>query len=470
MKYTNKIYSHLISGAIKGYIAGKQIRPNKKKIKPSIKLSEPEQISLNDSEIPGEFIFNLVDKEVINLSKLSLFKVASVGSYELQEKLKSLAIESKTNPEIKNPTEHFKINAFKLITQYVPSDKWPRGNWLDTNLRTATRSSFYAARYNKLQDPELLSIYPAYRYKTQEDERVRDEHTILNNSVYLANDPIWQEIWPPNGWNCRCYIEEIDAEEFSQIEKTNGNIQPTNHQQRKQILNDSKIPDEFQLNPANGDSILNKWFLEKLTDFEEPIQLKIINDVINYKDTSRKNYMSAIDYSKELLNDPQFRNFLSQNKLPFHASSIIAAYTARVPTYKNISHSNINSALSGRNILSENIIKLKVTLESELYKLPSQPAISYRGINFGNYDDLKPGKFFSENNFLSSSLNELTALEYGKKYLFIINGKSGKFIKNLSVIKKDEEVVYLPNTIFKIDKVQKSNNNTTAIFLNEIIL
>ena len=171
MKYTNKIYSHLISGAIKGYIAGKQIRPNKKKIKPSIKLSEPEQISLNDSEIPGEFIFNLVDKEVINLSKLSLFKVASVGSYELQEKLKSLAIESKTNPEIKNPTEHFKINAFKLITQYVPSDKWPRGNWLDTNLRTATRSSFYAARYNKLQDPELLSIYPAYRYKTQEDRK-----------------------------------------------------------------------------------------------------------------------------------------------------------------------------------------------------------------------------------------------------------------------------------------------------------
>ena len=43
-----------------------------------------------------------------------------------------------------------------------------------------------------------------YKYVTVGDDRVRDEHAALEGTTAPKDDPIWQTIWPPNGWACRC--------------------------------------------------------------------------------------------------------------------------------------------------------------------------------------------------------------------------------------------------------------------------
>ena len=48
-------------------------------------------------------------------------------------------------------------------------------------------------------------ILPYLKYKTQDDDKVRKSHALLHNVSKHIDDPFWDEFYPPNGWNCRCY-------------------------------------------------------------------------------------------------------------------------------------------------------------------------------------------------------------------------------------------------------------------------
>lgn len=266
-KYTKEIYEYLLRAVLLAYRDGKENSLSLKKPTKYLRFAEPPK---------PNFAFNEIDKSVLSHFRKECFQVASVGSYELEEKLKSLAIKVKTE-NVPDPYKTFKEGAFRLITQYVPSDKWPHGAWLETNLRTAMRSSFYAAQYSKLQDPDMLNVYPAYQYKTQEDARVRDEHARLNNRVYLATDPIWKQIWPPNGWNCRCYVVEVDQTELKDYEKKNGKVTPSTQTTREADINDAKVPQEFRRNAAEESSIWGKWLSQRLAELPPEIQKEIDN-------------------------------------------------------------------------------------------------------------------------------------------------------------------------------------------------
>lgn len=72
--------------------------------------------------------------------------------------------------------------------------------------------------------------FPYLKYKTAGDSHVRDEHATLNNFTAHIDDKIWDKIYPPNGWRCRCYI----------VQTNEGNIEP--------IPDTSFIAPEFNLN------------------------------------------------------------------------------------------------------------------------------------------------------------------------------------------------------------------------------
>lgn len=36
--------------------------------------------------------------------------------------------------------------------------------------------------------------------------KVREEHYKLHLAILPANDPLWDKIYPPNGWRCRCRV------------------------------------------------------------------------------------------------------------------------------------------------------------------------------------------------------------------------------------------------------------------------
>lgn len=56
------------------------------------------------------------------------------------------------------------------------------------------------------QDYESNGI-EALTYRTVGDERVREEHAILEGTTLAIDDPFWSTYYPPNDWGCRCDVE-----------------------------------------------------------------------------------------------------------------------------------------------------------------------------------------------------------------------------------------------------------------------
>lgn len=80
---------------------------------------------------------------------------------------------------------------------------------VETMFRTQVSTAFNAGRWEACQQPEIDDILWGYEYVTAGDDRVRPTHETMDGARYPKDDPIWQAIWPPNGYNCRCTTVEI---------------------------------------------------------------------------------------------------------------------------------------------------------------------------------------------------------------------------------------------------------------------
>lgn len=78
---------------------------------------------------------------------------------------------------------------------------------LRTILRTNKITAYHAARY--AQQMENVDEQPYWRYVAVKDSRTRTSHLALHGKIYRADDPIWQTMYPPNDWGCRCRVEAL---------------------------------------------------------------------------------------------------------------------------------------------------------------------------------------------------------------------------------------------------------------------
>lgn len=78
---------------------------------------------------------------------------------------------------------------------------------LDTIFRTNMQSSYMAGRYQSMM--ENVAFRPYWQYCAVMDSRTRPAHAALNGRIFRWDDPIWDTIFPPNGYRCRCYIRAL---------------------------------------------------------------------------------------------------------------------------------------------------------------------------------------------------------------------------------------------------------------------
>lgn len=78
---------------------------------------------------------------------------------------------------------------------------------LDTIFRTNIQSAYAAGRYQ--QQMRNVADRPYWEYNAVMDNRTRPTHAALNGRVFRWDDPIWQTIYPPNGYNCRCWVRAL---------------------------------------------------------------------------------------------------------------------------------------------------------------------------------------------------------------------------------------------------------------------
>lgn len=88
--------------------------------------------------------------------------------------------------------------------------------WQRTEWQSATLISESTANFNRLS--RKTKLYPYWKYVAVMDEKTRPEHAGLNGLILPANDPRWSQIWPPNGWKCRCYVVPLMAHEVDKFD------------------------------------------------------------------------------------------------------------------------------------------------------------------------------------------------------------------------------------------------------------
>lgn len=79
-----------------------------------------------------------------------------------------------------------------------------------TNMTTATAHRRYR------QQVSNVNSRPYWAYRAIQDKHTRPAHAAMDGRVYRANDPIWLSHYPPNGFNCRCYVSALTADDIEE--------------------------------------------------------------------------------------------------------------------------------------------------------------------------------------------------------------------------------------------------------------
>lgn len=80
---------------------------------------------------------------------------------------------------------------------------------LQTIFQTNVQTSYMAGRYRTMM--ANVDHRPFWKYVAILDGRTRPAHRLLHGRVFRFDDPFWDAFYPPNGFNCRCRVDALDA-------------------------------------------------------------------------------------------------------------------------------------------------------------------------------------------------------------------------------------------------------------------
>lgn len=136
------------------------------------------------------YTYDNFDPAFVTAMEQNLFHFSAAKTLAEVQKLNQLYRKAKN-------FEEFTAEAKKLCGKF--NKVWQR-----TEYETANLTAEAAANYQRLKAKS--GKFPYWRYVTAGDEKVREEHRKLDGVTLMHDDPLWNKIYPPNGWKCRCYV------------------------------------------------------------------------------------------------------------------------------------------------------------------------------------------------------------------------------------------------------------------------
>lgn len=90
----------------------------------------------------------------------------------------------------------------------------------DTNMRTA----YASGRWEQVQ--RTKKTQPYLRYVCIIDSNTRASHRQFHNIVKHADDPFWDQHYPPNDWGCRCTVQQLSERDVIRLGLSITKTQP----------------------------------------------------------------------------------------------------------------------------------------------------------------------------------------------------------------------------------------------------
>jgi len=132
-------------------------------------------------------------------AKMKFFTLARVDSQYLIERVQAKVAQAIAD----GITQREFVSQLDEMFQALgvnPLEPWHADLVYRQNVITA----FQAGHYDALFDPDVAEFFPYLEYVAVGDDKTRETHQAMNGQIYRRDDPIWQEWYPPNGFNCRC--------------------------------------------------------------------------------------------------------------------------------------------------------------------------------------------------------------------------------------------------------------------------
>lgn len=85
---------------------------------------------------------------------------------------------------------------------------WRVDNIFRTNIQTA----YNVGRYRQMQ--RVKDRRPYWRYSAVNDSRTRPAHRAMHGKIFPADDPFWDQWYPPNGFRCRCSVNSVAIDDL----------------------------------------------------------------------------------------------------------------------------------------------------------------------------------------------------------------------------------------------------------------
>lgn len=83
---------------------------------------------------------------------------------------------------------------------------------MQTIYDTQMRTSYAAAHWERIQ--RRKKSRPYLRYVCVLDEKTRAEHRRWHGIILPVDHPFWRTHYPPNGWHCRCIVQQLSLEDI----------------------------------------------------------------------------------------------------------------------------------------------------------------------------------------------------------------------------------------------------------------
>lgn len=154
------------------------------------------------------------------------------------------------------------IENFEATHHYEGITPYQAENIFRTNIQTA----YNVGHYKRMTEPGVKALRPYWQYDAVNDSKTRPSHLAMDGRVFMADDPIWDTWFPPNGFKCRCTVKTLSKRQMEQRGLTVETEAP-----RAARLEDGRfvniLPDpQFDTNPAKV------RYQPDLTGYPEPLK------------------------------------------------------------------------------------------------------------------------------------------------------------------------------------------------------